>query len=133
MNVAFFGLIESAPPVWVSEYAIDGLPFASSLTTLLLSFCASSNPPSSVPTMPSPLLPSSCQRNFHVWPAAITPGIASLLTSRTPAAGAGPRPPPAAPRPPPPPAPRPRAGGGVLHIDRKSTRLNSSHLGISYA
>src|SRR5205814_6428121 len=30
-------------------------------------------------------------------------------------------------------APRERARGGGIRIDRKSTRLNSSHLGISYA
>src|SRR5258705_5509335 len=32
-----------------------------------------------------------------------------------------------------PPSPRPRDSRRGIHLDRKSTRLNSSHLGISYA
>ena len=79
MNRAPFELIDSEPPVCVSEYTTEGLPFGSSFTTLLLSFCAISSPPSSVPTMPSPLLPASCQRNVQRAPAAMTPGIADTV------------------------------------------------------
>ena len=105
-------LIDKAPPVCVSEYATDGLPFLSSFTTLLLSFCASNTPPSSVPTMPSPLLPACCQTNVHFRPAAITPGISVTVYSLRPCGGGAPRAPPAAPARPRPPL----AGGGVLHI-----------------
>src|SRR5204863_3669335 len=102
-------LIDNAPPVCVAEYATDGLPLRSSFTTLLLSFWAISNPPSSVPTMPSPLLPRSCQTNVHVRPAATTPGISVTAESLTPGGGAAPGAPPR--------TPRPRAaGGGVLHV-----------------
>src|SRR4026209_278789 len=108
MNTSPFLLIESEPPVCVSAYTTEGFPFLSSLTTLLLSFCAMSKPPLLVPTMPSPLLPASCQTNFQRCPPAITPGISLIVYSRGPGAGAGPRPPA---RPGPPPHP-----GGILHL-----------------
>src|SRR6185436_1657817 len=111
MNSSPRELIDNAPPVCVPEYATDGLPSGSSFTTVLLSFCATSNPPSLVPTMPSPLLPACCQTNVHFCPAAITPGIPVTVYSRTPCGGGTPRAPPRAP-----PGPPPLAGGGVLHV-----------------
>jgi hypothetical protein len=87
MNTSPLVLIDSEPPVCVSEYTSDVLPFASSFRTTLLSFCAISRAPSSVPTMPSPLLPASCQRNVQRSPASMTPGIAVTVYSRGPGCG----------------------------------------------
>src|SRR5579862_8995890 len=108
--------IASAPDVFRPMYAIDVLPFLSSLTTALLSFCASRIPPSLVATMPSALLPSTCQTSFHCCPAAITPGISvTSLGPGSAAAGAGTRRG----------KPAPLGGGGTLHVFNTSASFAS--------
>src|SRR5687767_2569707 len=97
--------------------------------TALFVFCAARIPPSGVAIIPSALLPVPVQMDFHLCPAAMTPGIALTVYSRCsggPAAAAAVLPPLAAPAAAAPaapcagaaprPAPPPRGGGGVLHF-----------------
>src|SRR5215468_1725939 len=123
-NRAPFLFIERAPPVLVSLYGVDALPFLSSFNTALFVFCAAMMPPSLVATIPSALLPVPVQMDFHFLPAAMTPGISvtaySLCSGGPAVAFAGAAPPrPPAPAPPCAAAPRagppPRGGGGTLH------------------
>jgi hypothetical protein len=76
-NSAPFLLRETAPPVFVFSWMTFARPVAgSSCITLLASLFANSTVPASPAMRPSALLPSHDQTTFHVWPAAITPGIA---------------------------------------------------------
>src|ERR1700691_91325 len=92
---------------------MEVLPSLSSFTTLLLSFCAIRIPPSLVATMPSALLPSTCQISFHGCPAATTPGISVTVLGPGVSAAAGGR--------------RGNAGavGGTLQVFRTSGSLVS--------
>src|ERR1700722_14886393 len=93
---------------------MEVLPSLSNFTTSLLSFCAIRIPPSLVATMPSALLPSTCQISFHGCPAATTPGISvTVLGPGVSAAAAGGR--------------RGKAGavGGTLQVFRTSGSLLS--------
>src|SRR5271165_3321246 len=96
---------------------MEALPFLSSFTTLLLSFCASRMPPSFVAMIPSALLPSTSQISFHFCPAATTPGISvtvyslGLGSAAAPGRGPGGRP--------------VGAGGGTLHVFNTSGSFES--------
>jgi hypothetical protein len=57
--------------------------------TALLSSWFTSRLPSVNAMMPSPLLPVVCQTCVHLPPAAMTPGIAVIVTSRGAGAAAG--------------------------------------------
>ncbi len=78
MNSAPLLLMDKAPPVFVSRNRTVSLPFWSSWMTALLLFCAISNTPSEVATIPSALLPSTVQSIFQRAPGAITPRIALM-------------------------------------------------------
>src|SRR5438445_4851739 len=83
-----------APVPWVSLTKIENLPFLSTRPTVLGCSCANNRPPSFVPTIPS-ALSGPCQTSFHLAPAAMTPGIAATVTSRSGAGCEKPRSPPA--------------------------------------
>src|SRR5262245_43146950 len=113
-NRAPFLFIERAPPVFVSLYGKETLPFLSIFITSLFVFWAAKMPPSEVATMPSALFPVPIQIDFHFCPAAMTPGIAVTVISL---AAGGPAAAPPLPAPPPPRAgPPPRPAGGFLQL-----------------
>src|ERR1700758_1684194 len=73
---------DPAPAVFM-RYG-DAFPALSILTIVLDSSCASSTLPSGNATMPSALLPSTCQIRFHCSPDGITFEMAGMVTlSRT--------------------------------------------------
>ena len=76
-NSAPFLLRDTAPPVFTSRWMTVASPvFGSIRITLFASLLANSSVPPSPAIGPSALLPCQSHTVFHVWPPAITFGIA---------------------------------------------------------